>query len=267
MLIPVRILYIGEVVGSSGVYCVKKLLPDIQKTRGIDFTIAGGDGATGGYGTGKKHAAYLHKLGIDVLAGGECIYYKRDMVSYIAQASHVLRPANYPPKTPGRGFYTFTAAGLDVGVVVLLGQAGFDRVHLRNPFSYLPEIVEKLKSRTNRIILDFHANTTAEKNAMFYHADGMVSAVIGSQAKTLTSDGRIMPRGTAVITDAGRTGSSSSVGGLEPNIEISKLITGIPERSKGSWTRLELQGVICDISDDGRASAIETIRIPAEAEQ
>ncbi len=257
-----RILYVGEIVGKSGVFCVKTLLSDVIRDHHIDFVIAGGDGATGGYGTGKNHAVYLHKLGVDVLAGGECIYYKRDMVGHLSNASYVLRPANYPPQNPGRGTGVYHSKVGDVGVIVLLGQAGFDRVHLRNPFSYLRQLVERVAETTRIIVLDYHANTTAEKNAMFSHADGTVSAVIGSHTKVMTSDERVTPNGTAVITDAGRTGSLDSVGRLEPAIEIGKFLTRIPERSRAAWKRLELQAVILDIRDDGRASRIERLRVP-----
>ena len=257
-----RVLYIGEIVGTSGVFCIKTLLADIVKDRHIDFVLGGGDGATGGYGTGKNHSVYLHKLGIDVLLGGECIYYKRDMVPHIAKASYILRPANYPPENPGRGVATYDTEAGDLAIIVLLGQAGFDRVHLQNPFSLLPKLVERVSPRTRRIVVDFHANTTAEKHAMFAHADGMVSAVIGTHTKVATSDERIMPRGTAVITDVGRTGSLDSVGGLVPSIEIGKFLTQIPERSKESWKRLELQAIILDIDDDGHATHIERLRVP-----
>lgn len=266
MVVAVRILYIGEIVGSSGIFCVKSLLPEIKREHRVDFTIAGGDGATGGYGMGKKHSAYLGKLGIDVLTGGECIFYKRDMVPHISQTSRILRPANYPAMNPGSGVHTYRVGDSSVTVIVLLGQSGFDRVHLRNPFSYLPEIVQRVREKTPNIIVDYHANTSAEKNAMFYHADGLVSAVIGSHTKVLTADAHIMPNGTAVITDAGRTGSANSVGGFEPDIEIEKFLTGIPERSKASWKGLELQGVLVDIEEGGTARSIQRLRISTKVD-
>ena len=259
-----RVLFLGEIVGSSGVFCVKQLLTTVKREKEIDFVIAGGDGATGGYGLGKKHSAYLHKLGIDVLTGGECIYYKRDMVPHIATASYILRPANYPRGNPGRGYGVFSVDESAVGVIVLLGQAGFDRVHLRNPYTYLPELIARLKERTNTIILDFHATTTAEKANMFYIADGTVSAIVGTHSKTITADERILPGGTAVITDVGRTGSLHSVGGLDADVEIQKLITQIPERSKAAWEHLELQGVIIDVDSAGLAISIERLRLPCE---
>ena len=257
-----RILFIGEIVGKTGVFCVKTLLPQVIQENRINFVIADGEGATGGFGLGKNHSIYLHKLGIDVITGGERIYYKKDIVEHIEKANYLLRPANYPPKNPGRGWAVYQKESSNIAVLVLLGQSGFERVHLRNPFAYLPELVERIKERTRTIIVDFHAATTAEKYTMFYHADGLVSAVIGTHSRVMTADEALQPGGTAVICDVGRTGSLNSVGGLDSKIEIGKFLTRVPERSKEAWDNLELQGVIVDINDQGKAEHIERLRMP-----
>jgi metallophosphoesterase (TIGR00282 family) len=259
-----KILFIGEIVGSSGVFCVKSLLPQIKEQKDIDFVIANGEGATGGFGIGKNHAIYLHKLGVDVITSGECIYYKKDMVTHIAKAPYVLRPANYPYGNPGRGWRIYTKNGRKIAVVSLLGQGGFKRTHPANPFSFLPCLIEKIEQETKTIVVDFHAVTTAEKSTMFYHMDGKVSALVGTHSKVPTADERILPGGTAVITDAGRTGSINSVGGLLPEIEINKFLTQIPERSKTCWDKLELQGVIIYIDPGGKAKSIERLRLECE---
>jgi len=262
----VRILYIGEIVGKAGVYCIKQALGDLKTQHNIDFVIANGEGATGGFGIGKNHSIYLHKLGIDVITGGEKIYYKKDMVPHIVKAPYMLRPANYPPGTPGRGWRVYQAGEHKIGVISLLGQAGFSRVHLSNPFTFLPELISRVREETPVIILDFHASTTAEKYSMFHHADGSLSAILGSHTKVLSADEHIKPKGTAVICDTGRTGSFMSVGGLDPKIEIDKFLTQIPERSADSWNSLELQGVLVDINDDGTAEKIERIKHPVPGE-
>jgi hypothetical protein len=262
---PIRVLFIGEIVGKSGVWVVKELLPKLKQERRIDFVVADGEGATGGFGIGKNHAVYLHKLGIDAITTGECSYYKKDIVEHFNRAPYMVRPANYPPRNPGRGFMVFEKNERKIAVLSLLGVAGFKRVHLKNPFSLLPKMLELIHPQTNTVLLDFHAVTTAEKATMFALADGKLSAVVGTHTKAITADERVMPGGTAVITDAGRTGSLSSVAGLDPEIEIRKLTSLVHEYSKEAWADLEMQGVIIEIGDDGKAVSIERIREPCAA--
>ncbi len=260
----IRILCLGEIVGKPGIYCIKNGLKQVKEDHRIDLVVANGEGATGGFGLGKNHAVYLNKLGIDVITLGEKGFFKKDMVGHIAKAPYMLRPANYPPNVPGRGWRTYQVGEHTVGVVTMLGQSDFSRVHLSNPFTLLPGIIERMAPITPVIILQFHAATTAERNAMFFHADGMVSAVVGTHSKAITADARVFPNGTACITDNGRCGSMTSVGGLEPSIEIEKFLTQIPERSEDVWDDLELQGVIIDVEPDGRSRSIEPLRYPIE---
>jgi metallophosphoesterase (TIGR00282 family) len=260
-----RILYIGEIVGSPGVYCVKSKLAELKEDKNIDFVIACGDGATGGFGIGKNHSIYLHKLGVNAITSGECIYYKKDMVTHIPKASYILRAANYPYGNPGRGWNVFNIQEQSVAVVTLLGQSGFNRVHLNNPFLLIESILEKIGAETQTCIVDFHASTTAEKYTMFYHLEGKVSAVIGSHTKVMTADARVLPGGTAVITGSGRTGSQTSVGGLDPEIEIRKFVTQIHEQSRITWRDLELQGVLIETNEEGKAVSIEIVREECEA--
>jgi metallophosphoesterase (TIGR00282 family) len=254
-----RVLFIAEIVGKAGVYCVKSVLPGLRKELEIDFVVANADGATGGFGIGKNHAMYLRKLGVDVITGGDQIYFKKDMVSYIENSFSTLRPANLSPAAPGRGWRFFNANDDRVAVISLLGQAGFDRVHASNPFTYLPELAAKARRETPYLIVDFHALTTAEKATLFYRADGSVSAIIGTGTRVRTNDAAIMPGGTAVITDAGRTGSYDSVAGLDPGPEIRKFLSSMPERSSDAWDALQLQGVVLDIGPDGKATRIEPV--------
>lgn len=265
VLDSIKVLFIGEIVGKSGVFVVKKLLPKLKKKYAPDIVIANGEGATGGYGIGKNHSVYIHKLGIDVITSGERIYYKLDMVEHIQKAAYILRPANYPYDNPGRGWMFYKKDDLTIGVVNIMGQAGFPKVHLTNPFVLLPEIIKKISQTTNIIIVDFHASATAEKNGLFYYMDGQVSAIIGSHTRAISADERISKDGTAFITDIGRTGSINSVGGMDPEIELRKYLTQIPEYSKAAWDSLELQGVVIGINrSSGKAESIERLRIPCK---
>jgi len=264
--VAIRILCIGEIVGKSGIFALKKLLPALKKERRIDFTLACANGATGGAGLGKAHSAYLRKLGIDVLTLGEAAFFKKDIVEAFPVSPWLLRPANHPPGVPGRGLRVYKTGGaaMPVAVIQLLGQAGFGRIHLDNPFLTLDAALEHLKSEARTIILDFRATTTAEKIAMARYADGRVSAVIGSHARAITADARVSRAGTASITDTGRTGSLESVGGMDPETRIREYLTGIPQWSREAVAAPELQGCIVDVGDDGRATAIEAFRIPCK---
>ena len=264
----VKVLFIGEIVGKSGVFCVKKLLPSLKEEHGIEFVIAASEGATGGFGIGKTHSIYLRKLGIDVLTSGEKIFFKKDIVEHLPKAPWHLRPVNYPFGCPGRGWRIYPCGDKKITVINILGNSGFNRTHLNNPFLMLPDLVNKAKAETPIVIVDFHASTTAEKKTMFYMMDGKVGAVIGTHTKALSADSHILPGGTAVICDSGRTGSLNSVGGLEPEIEIRKYMTQLPERSKECWENLELQGVVLDIDPvSGKALSIESIRKSCPYEQ
>jgi 2',3'-cyclic-nucleotide 2'-phosphodiesterase len=296
-----RILYIAEIVGKSGIYCIKTLLPRLRKERQIDFVVANGDGATGGFGIGKNHSIYLRKLGVDVITGGDQTFFKKDMAEHIEKAYYMLRPANLPPEMPGRGWRHYTVSpsewadvdntpppgadapenedavtgadaaeetpgekslpGVKVGVVNLIGQSGFTRVHGGNPFTYLANVLERVSKDSVAVIVDFHAMTTAEKYTMFHYLNGKVTAVIGSGQRVQTADAQVMSSGTAVICDAGRTGSQNSVSGLSPQPEIRKYLTRIPVKSEEAWGALELQGVLLDVDPaGGYVTAFESVR-------
>jgi calcineurin-like phosphoesterase len=147
-------------------------------------------------------------------------------------------------------------------VAALLGQSGFTRLHGENPYARLPALLERLRRETPYVILDFHAEATAEKGSLFVLADGACSAVIGSHNRVQTADEKILPRGTAVITDAGRTGSRNSVGGCAVKERIQEYLTGIPDWTKDAWEQPEIQGVCLDLDDQGKCVSIERIQWP-----
>jgi metallophosphoesterase (TIGR00282 family) len=265
--VSIRVLFVGEIVGKAGVYCIKTHLAKLRSIHSLDFVIANGDGATGGFGIGKNHSIYLRKLGVDCITTGDQVYFKKDMVTHIESAPYILRAANFPPGNPGRGWRHYAAGERRIAVISILGQSGFNKLHLSNPFTFLPELVSRAKKDTDIVIVDFHAVTTAEKYSMMHMMDGEVSALIGTGQRVLTADATVQPKGTAVICDAGRTGSMDSVSGLDPAVEIQQYMTQIPERSAEAWGRLELQGVTVEIDDAGAATSIETIREPCEVSE
>ncbi len=257
-----RILYIAEMVGSPGVYCVKNLLKSLKEKLEVDCVIANADGATGGYGIGKNHAIYLRKLGVDVLTSGDCIFNKVDMPPYINSVGYIIRPANHPAHAPGRGWRHIMVGDINITVINLMGQAGHERNYVNNPFAFFDENIARITRRSQITIVDFHGRSTADKLTMGYLANGKVSAVIGSGQRTQTADATILSNGTAVICDAGRTGSQFGVIGFDPEVEIRKFIRQIPERSKECWQDLEAQGVVLEVGDDFRATSITPFREP-----
>jgi metallophosphoesterase (TIGR00282 family) len=257
-----KILYVAEIVGKAGVYAYKNGLALLKGRVSPDFIIACADGATGGNGLGRNHAAYIHKLGAQAITTGECCFYKKDLVENLGKIPYVLRPDNLNAEAPGAGSRIFKAGNHKVAVAVLVGQSGFIRLHGDNPAACLPVLLERLRQETPFVILDIHAEATAEKQTLFAAADGRCSAVIGSHCRVQTADERVLPGGTAMITDAGRTGSADSVGGCDIPSRIQEYRTGIPDWTRDAWAKPELQGVLIDLADNGTARSIERLRIP-----
>ena len=265
-----KVLYIAEIVGKAGVYALKKCLPALKEGKKPDFIIACADGATGGNGLGRNHAAYIRKLGVQVITTGENCFYKKDLTGSIDKIPYLLRPYNLNVEAPGIGSRVYYAGPQErgnqkVAVAVLLGQNAFHRIHGNSPFSPLPALLERLRLETPIVIVDFHAQATAEKQTFFAMADGRCSAVICSHTRVQTADERILPGGTAVITDAGRTGSMESVGGNDRESRIKEYLSGIPDWTKETWEKPELQGVFIEIDKNGKAISIERFCLQAPA--
>jgi metallophosphoesterase (TIGR00282 family) len=263
-----KVLYIAEIVGKTGIYALKKCLPELKNTKKPDLIVACADGATGGNGLGRNHAAYIRKLGVQVITTGECCFYKKDLTENFGKIPYVLRPDNLNPEAPGLGSRIYniggeSSASKKAAVAVLLGQSGFSRLHGNNPFSSLPALLERLRQETPFVIIDFHSQATAEKQTFFAMADGLCSAVIGSHTRVQTADERVLSGGTAVITDAGRTGSMESVGGNDRDSRIKEYLSGIPDWTKDAWEKPELQGVFIEIAENGKSLSIERIRASA----
>ncbi len=260
----INVVFIGEIAGKSGVFALKSTLPEIRARYRPDFIIAAADSTTGGAGLGVQHAVYLRKLGIDCLTMGECAYYKIDMTEFYPKAGWVLRPANYPYGNPGKGWRVFQTEAGKIAVVSLLGQAGFPRVHAENPFPAIDRILERLAAETKAVVVDFHAATTAEKLTLSAYLDGRVSAVIGSHCKALTADARLMKKGTAALTDCGRSGSILSVGGMDPDARVREFMTAVRVWEGDGTLGLEVQGCSFRIGDSGLAESMESFRIPCK---
>ena len=258
----VRILFLGEITGRPGITCLKSGLVDIQKKYEIDYTVANGEGMTGGFGIGRAHAAQLTKMGVDLVTGAEKLFYKIDMVEFVQKAGFVLRPANYPPQCPGRSYRIIEIKGRKFVIINLQGNSLFPRQSIQNAFSSIDSLLKKLQEKESDLIplIFFHAATTAEKKTMRFFLDGRAAAVIGTHTKVITADEMVTEAGLAYITDNGRVGSFMSVGGFDPATEIKKLRSQLPVRSQECWNEGIIEGAVVDIDEEtGRSTGIHRI--------
>jgi len=255
-----NILFIGDIVGSPGREAIKKLVPELKKEYKLDFIIANGENAAGGSGITFPVAQELFNYGIDVLTSGDHIWKKREIFEIINQEEKILRPANYPGGAPGRGFGIFkTKNGLKVGVVNVLGRVFMEALDC--PFRSSRQAQEALSKDTPIIIVDIHAEATSEKVALGWYLDGKVSAVLGTHTHIQTADERILPGGSAYISDVGMTGPLDSVIGRRIEDVLERFITSIPTRFEVAGENIQLQGVVLDIDEQtGKARSITRIQ-------
>ncbi len=258
----VRILLLGEITGRPGITALKNGLSSLKEEYEINYTVANGEGMTNGFGLGKQHAIQLSKLGIDLVTGGEKLFYKVDMVDFIAHSSFILRPANYPIGCPGKSYKITTLGGKKFVFISLQGNALLQRQNLQNAFITIDSLLKKLEEKEPGIIpvVYFHAAASAEKRTMLFFLDGRAAAVIGTHTKVLSADEMVTEKGLAYISDTGRVGSLMSVGGFDPATEISKLRQQLPIRSKECWRDGVIQGVVVEIDEEsGKSIAIKRI--------
>lgn len=257
--ILVKILFIGDIVGRPGRKIVKTYLHELTSSEGIELVIANGENSAGGFGLNLEVCQELLTAGIDVITMGNHIWDNREIYQVLERERRVIRPANYPGGTPGEGYYVAeTNKGVLVGVINILGQVFLDP--LTCPFQTANEYINELRKKTKFIIIDFHAEATSEKMALGWYLDGRVSAVLGTHTHIITADERILPKGTAYITDVGMTGPSNSVLGIAPDLVLKKFLTKLPVRFEVAGGPIELNGVILEIADSGLALSIRRIR-------
>jgi metallophosphoesterase (TIGR00282 family) len=258
--VPVTILFIGDVVGRPGRRVVRELLPGLVDRHRIDLVVANGENASGGIGLSPKGAEELLAAGVQVLTSGNHIWKKKEIVPYIEDSADLIRPANYPAGVPGAGAtIKETAAGIPVAVLNLMGRTFMEAVEC--PFRKAEAEVERLKALTPILLIDFHAEATSEKMALGWFLDGKASAVLGTHTHIQTSDERILPGGTAYLTDAGMTGPADSVIGVKKEIAIERFLTQMPHKFEVAKKDLVLEAALVTVDENsGRASAIRRLR-------
>lgn len=260
-----NILFIGDIVGSPGRETVKRLLSELKKEYSLDFVLANAENAAGGSGITPGVAEELLGLGIDALTSGDHIWKKREILQIIDEEKRILRPLNFPQGAPGRGFGVFkTKTGFDVGVINVQGRVFMEA--LECPFRLSKEAGEVLSKDTKIIIVDIHAEATSEKVALGWYLDGKVSSVLGTHTHIQTADERILPNGTAYITDVGMTGPLDSVIGRRIEDVLARFITSVPTRFEVAKENVCLQGVVVDIDEQtGKANSIVRIQRKIDA--
>jgi 2',3'-cyclic-nucleotide 2'-phosphodiesterase len=260
----VNILFIADIFGSPGRRAVRDLLPEIVSSMGIDFVIVNVENAAAGFGVTKEILEEVKGLGVGCMTSGNHIWDRREVMPLLDSEPLLLRPHNYPPGVPGRGvMIAHTASGAKVGVMNLMGRV-FMR-ELLDPFRVAEEEAAKLLEETPIIIVDFHAEATAEKVALGWHLDGKVSAVIGTHTHVQTADERVLPGGTGYITDAGMTGPHDSVIGVRKDQAIRKFLTLLPTRFEPATGDVRLHGVHLEVDDaTGRCRHIERVAMALE---
>jgi len=257
----VRILFIGDVVGKPGRRAVAALLPGLRRELDIDLAIANGENSAGGFGITRETFEDLLRAGVDVVTGGNHTWQIRESVALLESEPRLLRPANYPAGTPGRGSGVFRIAGATSAVVGVLNLEG--RVFMQpllSPFEFGREEARRLHGEAAVVVVDFHAEATSEKAALGWYLDGKVSAVIGTHTHVQTADERMLQEGTAFITDAGMTGPRDSIIGMGRDEVIRRFLTLLPSRFDVAPGPVQFNGVVIEAdTTTGRASRIERV--------
>jgi metallophosphoesterase (TIGR00282 family) len=254
-----RVLFIGDVVGGPGRRGLKAAMPELRERHRPDFVVVNGENSAGGMGITEKTAKAIFDVGADVITTGNHVYRHREAYDFLDRAERVIRPANYPHANPGRGHVVIEAGGTRIGVINLSGAVGLQVA--RSPFHEVDSILDRLEADCT--IVDFHAEVSSEKVAMGWHLDGRVAAVLGTHTHVPTADARVLPQGTAHISDVGMTGSRTSVLGVKPEQVLERFITQMPVRFETAEEDVWVMGAVVEVNERGLADSIEQVMVPA----
>jgi metallophosphoesterase (TIGR00282 family) len=252
-----RLLFVGDVFGKPGREALQRWLPGFIDERGVGFVIVNGENAANGAGITSKIAERMLSGGVDVITTGNHIWRQKEVFSFLASDERIVRPANYPVGAPGRGLTVRPAAdGSEIAVINLAGELYLNSG--MSPFRVVDRLVEEAQQLADTIVVDLHAEATSEKVAMGYYLDGRVTAVLGTHTHVQTSDARVLPGGTAYMTDVGMTGPRDSVIGVSADVILRRFTTELPQQFEVAEgpVRLDAAVIVCE---GGRAESIETL--------
>jgi metallophosphoesterase (TIGR00282 family) len=257
----VRILFIGDIVGGPGRAGLAAAMPELRDRHSPDLVIANGENSAGGLGITEKTAGQLFELGVGVITTGNHVFRHRDAYEFLNRDDRVVRPANYMAGNPGRGHTVIRVGDRRVGVVNLSGSVQLRAA--RSPFAEADLVLHKLEGKADAVLVDFHAEVTSEKVAMGWHLDGRVAACLGTHTHVPTADARVLPGGTAFISDVGMTGSRAGVIGVRREQALEAFRTQMPVRFDTADEDVWINGVVVSIGDDGLAESIDQVLTPA----
>jgi metallophosphoesterase (TIGR00282 family) len=257
----VKLLFVGDVVAGIGRRALAAVLPALREEHQPDFVVVNGENAAGGVGITPKTAQELLDLGVDAITLGNHAYRHRDVYAYLDREARIVRPANFPKGSPGRGHTVVESNGQRLGVVNLSGQLYLEAV--RSPFAEADAIVAELRDAADAVLVDMHAEATSEKVALGWHLDGRVLAVVGTHTHVPTADARVLPGGTAYVTDVGMTGPRGGVIGVKKELAIERFLTLTQVRFETSQEDPWLNAVLVEGGSDGRATSIRQLLVPA----
>jgi len=253
-----NILFIGDIVGNPGRKVAKEMIQKLKRERQIDFCIANGENAAGGSGITYVVAQELYKSGVDAITLGNHTWSKREITNFIDSDKCIVRPANYPEELPGKGSAVISNDKGKIGVLNLMGRVYMDSIDC--PFKAAEREIAELKTQVKIIVVDIHAEATSEKCALAWHIDGKVSCVLGTHTHVQTADDRILPCGTAFISDVGMTGPHEGIIGVNREIVINKFLTHMPNRFEIAQGSVQFNAVYLEVDEKtGRTLAIERI--------
>jgi metallophosphoesterase (TIGR00282 family) len=260
--LAVKLLFVGDVVGAPGRRTLAALLPDLRERFALDWVVVNGENSAGGLGITERIASeMLDDWGIDAITLGNHAFRHRDVYEFLDNDPRIVRPANYPRADPGRGHTVIERDGRRLAVVNLSGTVFIDAA--RSPFSESDAILSELRARADHILVDFHAEATSEKVAMGWHLDGRVTACVGTHTHVPTADARVLPEGTAYITDVGMTGSRAGVIGVIKEQAVRRFLTQTPVKLETAEDDPWLNAVVIEAADDAlRALSIEQVLEP-----
>lgn len=258
-----KVMIIGDVVARPGRLALLDRLQDLREQNQIDLLIVNAENIAGGFSITPAIADELFALGIDVLTSGNHIFDKREIIPYIDKTPRLLRPANYPPDTPGKGMWTGIVKGVKVAVLNIMGRVFMPPVD--DPFRVVNNLVSSLPADVKIRLVDVHAEATSEKMALGWYLDGRVSAVVGTHTHVQTADERVLPNGTAYLTDLGMTGSHGGVIGMDTADVIARFTSAVSRRSEHAVGDVRINGAIIDIDEEsGRAREISRLSVSHE---